>query len=189
MELNGKTVYFLGSSVTYGSAAGGRSFAELLCEKHGCRMIKEAENGTTLADIGERSYPARLEAREVEGPVDLFVCQLSTNDANPARHIRPADTEAGLRRVLTFVQRRWGCPVLIFTGTRYANPRYADMVRSLHALRAEYGFAVLDLFNDADMLATPFSLVSGYMQDMVHPLPAGYAEWWLPKFEAAIKQL
>ena len=49
MELKDKTVLFLGSSVTYGSASGGVSFADLMVKECGIKMIKEAVSGTTLA--------------------------------------------------------------------------------------------------------------------------------------------
>ena len=42
MKLKGKTVLFLGSSVTYGAFADGVSFADLMAERCGIRCIKEA---------------------------------------------------------------------------------------------------------------------------------------------------
>ena len=39
MELTGKTVLFLGSSVTYGSASGGFSFADMMAEELGFHFI------------------------------------------------------------------------------------------------------------------------------------------------------
>jgi lysophospholipase L1-like esterase len=76
----GKKIVFLGSSVTYGSAAGGVSFADIICERNGYEMIKEAVSGTTLVDEDGSSYVSRLKRIEEEN-VDLFICQLSTNDA------------------------------------------------------------------------------------------------------------
>ena len=81
MELKNKTILFLGSSVTYGSAAGGVSFVELMRDRCGIRCIKEAVSGTTLADINEGSYVSRLKTVDKSEKVDLFICQLSTNDA------------------------------------------------------------------------------------------------------------
>lgn len=60
MNLNGKTVLFLGSSVTYGSVANGISFADIMAEECGINCIKEAVSGTTLADINDNSYVSRL---------------------------------------------------------------------------------------------------------------------------------
>lgn len=50
--LQGKTIIFLGSSITYGEAADGRSFVDIMEEKDGINAIKEAVSGTTLADTG-----------------------------------------------------------------------------------------------------------------------------------------
>ena len=75
----GKRIVFLGSSVTYGSAANGISFADIICEKNGYEMIKEAVSGTTLVDEDDSSYVSRLRRIKADR-VDLFICQLSTND-------------------------------------------------------------------------------------------------------------
>ncbi|MBE6679988.1 MAG: SGNH/GDSL hydrolase family protein, partial [Ruminococcaceae bacterium] len=63
MQLKGKNIFFLGSSVTYGSASGGISFAEMLAKQYEFNYIKEAVSGTTLVDIGENSYVSRLKKR------------------------------------------------------------------------------------------------------------------------------
>ena len=70
MNLKEKTVLFLGSSVTYGSAAGGVSFAELMEEACGIRCVKEAVSGTTLADINDISYVSRLKKVDTSLVVD-----------------------------------------------------------------------------------------------------------------------
>ena len=79
--LRGKNVIFLGSSVTYGAASCGVSFVEDLCARHGCTMVKEAVSGTTLVDLGSSSYISRMKTIDASVHADLFVCQLSTNDA------------------------------------------------------------------------------------------------------------
>ena len=79
--LNGKTVIFLGSSVTYGYGSMGVSFVDYLEAADGIIPIKEAVSGTTLADRNEKSYVSRLKRINPELKPDAFVCQLSTNDA------------------------------------------------------------------------------------------------------------
>ena len=54
--LAGKKLIFLGSSVTKGFAARGRSFVDMIAESTGASCVKEAVSGTTLVDNGERSY-------------------------------------------------------------------------------------------------------------------------------------
>lgn len=77
-----KNSCILGSSVTKGFAAHNNSFAEYIAKKDSCTCIKEAVNGTTLIDNGEDSYIERMRDRlDPKQQVDLFICQLSTNDA------------------------------------------------------------------------------------------------------------
>ena len=78
--LEGKRIIFLGSSVTYGAASKGVSFADYIGARNNCEIIKEAVSGITLVDTGQSSYIQRLKKMD-ESAADLFVCQLSTNDA------------------------------------------------------------------------------------------------------------
>lgn len=48
--LKGKTILFLGSSVTCGSAPGQESFVEYMVKRDGILAVKEAVSGTTLVD-------------------------------------------------------------------------------------------------------------------------------------------
>ena len=81
MNLKNKTILFLGSSVTYGSAANGVSFVDMIGDLCGANCIKYAVSGTTLVNINEASYVSRLKSISPSIKPDLFVCQLSTNDA------------------------------------------------------------------------------------------------------------
>ena len=62
--LRGKTIIFLGRSVTYGSASGGESFADYMAKRDGIVAVKEAVSGTTLVDEtvwgSERAVRARI---------------------------------------------------------------------------------------------------------------------------------
>ena len=182
MELKNKTIFFLGSSVTYGSAAGGVSMADILAQTCDCTCIKEAVSGTTLADLNEKSYVSRLKRAEVTGPIDLFVCQLSTNDAK--RNIPLCEVERAIREIIDYVKEHYGCPIVFYTGTRYESEAYERMIALLYDLQREYGFAVLDLFYDEEMSAVSPQDYSRYMKDPIHPTLLGYREWWTPKFEA-----
>ena len=59
----GKTIVFLGSSVTYGFAGFGTSFVDYLAAIDHAVCIKEAVSGTTLTDLGLKSYIKRLQAK------------------------------------------------------------------------------------------------------------------------------
>ena len=103
--LNGKTILFLGSSVTEGAAAERQSFVELFAALDGVSVIKEAKSGTTLADktslpallfFGNGdSYVKRLKQIDPDTQIDCVVVQLSTNDATmklPLGEIGDGDT-------------------------------------------------------------------------------------------------
>lgn len=180
MELKNKTVLFLGSSVTFGSAAGGISFADLMEEQCGLKMIKEALSGTTLADVDDGSYVRRLKKVDRRFKIDLAIVQLSTNDAG--RGIPLADTEAAIRFIVEYIPNTWKCPVVFYTGTYFDSEPYAKMVDLLRNLQKEYGFFVLDLWDDPEMRAVSVEDYKRYMEDPIHPRLLGYREWWTPKF-------
>ncbi len=180
MNLQNKTVLFLGSSVTYGSAAGGVSFADIMAESCGFNMIKEAVSGTTLADINKSSYVSRLKKLDNNLKVDLFICQLSTNDA--ALNISVEQTEAAIRFIIEYVKASFNCPIVFYTGTYFDSPRYAELVSLLISLQSEYDFHILNLWDDAEMLSVSRDDYQKYMADPIHPTLYGYREWWTPKF-------
>ena len=181
MELRGKTVLFLGSSVTYGAASGGVAFPELMEKECGIKAIKEAVSGTTLADLNETSYVSRLKQNvDTSLPVDLFICQLSTNDAT--RNIEMAKVEEAIRFILSYVKEYFGCPMAFYTGTKFDSDNYKTMVELLYSLQKEYDFSILDLWSDEEMCAVSPEDYARYMHDPIHPNLTGYTEWWTPKF-------
>ena len=188
MSLKGKTILFLGSSVTYGSASGGVAFPEMMADACGLIPVKEAVSGTTLVDLGPTSYVSRLKAVDTSIPVELFICQLSTNDAR--KKLPLGEIEAALRFILSYVKETWDCPVVFYTGTYYDSPAYADMVEMLLRLCRELkSFTVLDLWNDPTMREVSPEDYAAYMKDPVHPTERGYREWWTPKFIAYCEAL
>ncbi len=180
MNLKNKTVLFLGSSVTYGSAAGGVSFADIMAESCGINMIKEAVSGATLAEINENSYVSRLKRLDNSTRVDLFICQLSTNDA--ALNLPVEQTEAAIRFIIEYVKASFDCPIVFYTGTYFESPRYAELVSLLISLQNEYDFHILNLWDDKEMLSVSQDDYKKYMADPIHPTLCGYREWWTPKF-------
>jgi len=189
MQLTGKTVLFLGSSVTYGSGAGGISFADIMAETCGIQCIKEAVSGTTLADIRDTSYVSRLKKIDKSCRIDLFICQLSTNDASSNRNIDISDTEKAIRFILRYVKDTFACPIIFYTGTYFENQRYAEMIRLLYRLQKEYEFYILDLYHDEEMCRVSGEQYQEYMCDPVHPTLKGYREWWTPKFISFCEKL
>ena len=206
--LAGKTVVFLGSSVTYGAAAEGQSFVELFEALDGVQAVKEAKSGTTLVDktslsaliaFGDGdSYVKRLKELDPEQTVDCLVCQLSTNDAtmklplgeiSSSEELSSFDTQTvtgAIEYILRYCRDTWQCPVVFYTGSWYESAEYEAMVQRLYELRDKWNFGLIDLytdeaFNDIDQETYDF-----YMFDPIHPTKAGYLEWWMPKLEAEL---
>jgi len=194
--LAGKTVLFLGSSVTNGAVALEQSIPEYFAARMGCKAIKEAVDGTTLADSGNNSYIQRM-LRNVDAGqnIDLLICQLSTNDASKGKPLGnfsdsmelsgfDTDTITGaIEYIICYAKETWGCDVVFYTNARFESEPYAAMVERLYALQDKWGIGILDLWGSDD-----FNNISGqerslYMYDTIHPLKAGYRDWWGPELE------
>lgn len=186
--LAGKHIAFLGSSVTEGARSKGVSFVEYICARNNCTYVKEAVSGTTLVDNGENSYVQRLQNNiSTEEAFDLFVCQLSTNDASKGMPLGEISTSTNLgdfdtttavgamEYIICYVQQTWNCPVVFYTGTQFESERYALMVDALYQLQEKWGIGIIDMWNGLDVTTVDFEL---YMADDIHPTQAGYLEWW-----------
>ena len=193
--LQGKNIVFLGSSVTYGASSKGVSFADYITKRNGNAMIKEAVSGTTLVDEGSNSYIERLKKLDKDTTVDLFVCQLSTNDATQEKALGEVSdnkdldsfdthTIAGAMEYITcYAKTTWNCPVVFYTNPKYDSDAYADMVALLPELEKKWDISVIDLWNDQDFNALSDDERGLYMADKIHPTQAGYLEWWTPRME------
>ncbi len=200
-ELKGMTCIFLGSSVTYGSAAKGESFVDFLEKKDGIIAVKEAVSGTTLVDGDESSYVSRLRTIDKELEADALICQLSTNDATKNKPLGEVSdsfdldafdtkTVAGAIEYITaYSYETWGCPVIFYTGTKYDSRNYEKMIELLYKLQEKWQFLILDLWNDEEMNSVSKADYKLYMANGIHPTRAGYRDWWLPKFEEELKTL
>lgn len=197
--LKGKTIGYLGSSVTYGASAGGVSFVEYIAKHLQTSYVKEAVSGTTLVDNGENSYISRLEAMDTAQPLDLFVCQLSTNDANtdsPLGQIaadgeEPFDTSTvagAIEHIIVYIRDTFNCPIVFYTNAYYGNSRYAAMVDLLKTAQEKYGIGVIDLYTDGSFNELSETRRQVYMADDVHPTKAGYLLWWTPVMETYLTE-
>ena len=196
--LEGKHLLFLGSSVTVGAAAQGVSFADYIGVRNGCTITKEAVSGTTLVDSDLDSYISRLKKIDTEMAADLFVCQLSTNDATQKKPLGTlsdsydADTfdtstvAGAIEYIIAYAEQTWSCPVVFYTNPQYDSPEYTAMVELLHTIQEKWNIAVIDLWNDRDFNAITEEQRSLYMADAIHPTKAGYLQWWTPYMENVI---
>lgn len=199
-SLNGKTIIFLGSSVTYGYASKGESFVDYLAKQDGVNAIKVAKSGTTLVDDKKTSYISRMKKIDKDIKVDAFLCQLSTNDAtknkplgniSESRDLNDFDTHTiigAMEYIIAYAYSTWGCPVLFYTGTKYDSENYQAMVDALLELKEKWDIGVIDLWNNEalnDVSAEDYDL---YMCDKIHPTKVGYREWWLPIIREGLQQ-
>jgi lysophospholipase L1-like esterase len=201
--LKGKKILFLGSSVTYGACSLAQSFVEDLEAIAGIEAYKEAVSGTTLANRTNdgSSYYERLLKVSGDFIPDAFVCQLSTNDATKGAAIGtlsetkdPASfdistTIGAMETIIVYVQKKWKCPVIFYTGTKFENETYQKMVDLLYKLRKKWGIHIIDLWNDAQMNAVSKEEYALYMHDPIHPTKAGYILWWTPVFERRLEEI
>lgn len=143
-----KNVIFLGSSVTYGFASDGVSFADFLQEKYGFNMIKEAVSGTTLADKDDQSYVSRLKTIDAN-ECDLFVCQLSTNDANLDLPLK--DIEDAIDYIIDYVKKKWNCQIAFYTNPKYESAQYDAMVELMKKKENEEQIVLLNMWDDEEI--------------------------------------
>jgi lysophospholipase L1-like esterase len=201
--LKGKTLYFLGSSVTIGYSSQGMAFPHYIAKRDQCTVVVEAVTGTTLMDKNKNSYVHRMEFGskfDKNADVDMFICQLSTNDTGggtaamlnlgdivgPTSDLSAYDKTTitgAIEYIIAYAQQTWRCPVLFYSCSKRNDERYAKMVDRLNELSALWNIGVLDLWNDEDFNNITKAQRKLWMKDETHPTKAGYMEWWTPVFE------
>lgn len=198
--LKNKNIVFLGSSVTYGASSMGVSFADYIGAMNDCNIIKEAVSGTTLVDEGVDSYILRLNKIDTQN-ADIFVCQLSTNDAtqkkplgeiNNSENINDFDTKTvagAIEYIIAYAKDKWDCPVVFYTNPKYDSANYQAMVDLLLEIQKKWNIEIIDMWNDVDFNNITDEQKSLYMADSIHPTQAGYLEWWTPVFENKLKEV
>lgn len=199
-KIKNKNILFLGSSVVRGEASNKVAIPEYLAKKSGANCVKDAVSGTTLVDQGGSfSYIQRLLKHTNEEQYDLFVLQLSTNDAtkelplgtlsNQAEEYNKNTVIGAIEYILQYVKDTWNCPVLLFSNSYYESEAYQKMVDAAKSIQSKWNFTFLDLYSDEEFNDISLEERFLYIDDDIHPYKAGYLLWWLPKFEEAIYQI
>ncbi len=189
--LEGMNVAYLGSSVTYGASSLGTSFVEYISKRNKTTYIKEAVSGTTLADYGN-SYIKRIKNINKSAKIDLFICQLSTNDASKNKElgnindVNVTTTCGAINYIIDYVKETWNCPLMFYTNSYYTNPNYQKMVDLLKEITSSKDLGLIDLYSDEEFNSITAKKRSLYMEDNIHPTKAGYLEWWTPRMEKDI---
>lgn len=194
--LKGIRLCVLGSSVVEGAGSMGEAVGEYFAARFDCSLTKEAVSGTTLTDDDETSYVRRmLKNLDPKADFDLFICQLSTNDATQkktlgeisgSRELDDFDTSTvtgAMEYIICYARQTWGCPVVFFTGSHYNSSGYDAMVDRLLELQGKWGIGVLNLWDDEQFNDISDEDRALYMRDSIHPTKAGYRDWWGPELE------
>lgn len=200
--LEGKNFIFLGSSVTRGMASFRDSFVDMIAFRNNCNCVKEAVSGTTLVkknNLMGVNYITRMEQNlDVNAPCDVFICQLSTNDAtkgfpygevSDSFDIDSFDqmTIAGaIEYIIAYVKKNWNCPIAFYTSPRYDDPHYPNMVALMEKIADKWDINIIDLWNN-DEINEKYN-GAGYKNDKIHPTKMGYQKW-TPVFEAALAKI
>lgn len=193
--LAGKHLVFLGSSITYGTKSMGMSFPDYIALRNGCTFTKEAVPGTTLADGSSNSYIPRMKRLDRNRQVDLFVCQLSTNDTWQNKPLGAVSedgnydtsTVAGaIEFIISYARDTWGCPVVFYTNPPFEDEKYPEMVALLLEIADKWDITVIDMWSDEGFNAITKEQHTLYMADHIHPTRAGYLEWWTPYMEPVL---
>lgn len=196
--LQGKNICYLGSSITYGAFSLQESYVEFIAKRNGTTFVKEAVSATTLVTtgLGGRSYISRMKKLDKSAKFDLFICQLSTNDATqkkPLGSVSASGTDydtkticGAIEYITTYVADTWHCPVIFYTNPYFESPEYAAMVSALYEIQQKHGIGIIDMYQDEDFNNITEEQRELYMADVIHPTRAGYLEWWTPKMEQYI---
>ena len=163
--LKGRIFYWLGSSVTYGSAANGQSMADYLAAKSGCISKKDAVSGTTMYDdgassaTGANSYVRRLQNSLIYDPnhdaVDAFICQISTNDCTNDRLSKrgqmaaeddfdyesfdKATTLGAVEFIIGYAAEVFDCPIYFYSGGYFGDGNDKSQRQNSNPKGSEYG--------------------------------------------------
>lgn len=197
--LEGMNICYLGSSVTYGASSLQTSFVEYIAKRNNTTYVKEAVSGTTLVDAGINSYISRMEKLDKGAKFDLFVCQLSTNDATQSKTVGSVSAEGttefdtstvcgAIEYIIAYVSDTWDCPIVFYTNSYYESETYAAMVETLDEIGQKYEIGIIDLYTDEKFNDITEEQRTLYMADDIHPTKAGYLEWWTPKMEGFLYQ-
>lgn len=200
--LSGLNIAWLGSSVTYGMASGGYSMANAIEENHpATKSYNYSISGTTLANKSDTSYVERLKQIDPEQEFDLFIVQLSTNDASQGMPMGEVSEDKDMKGfddttiagameyIIAYIAETWDCPTVFYTGTYFESEEYSQMVALLKQIQEKWDIGVVDQWDNPDMKAVcGTDQYKEYMSDDVHPTYKGYEEWWTPVFEEYLSE-
>lgn len=179
----------------------GISFVDYLQAIDGVTAIKSAISGATLAGKNHAGYLARLKDEITpQGPYDLLVCQLSTNDLRQGKQLgqfssvsklKDYDLETitgAIEYICQYTKHQLNCPLAFFTCIFAGDDAYGKLVEQLFNLQQKWHFSIIDLYHDSGVNAST-KVRQDAMFDQIHPTQAGYLKVWTPFFEQKIIEI
>jgi len=195
-SLENKKIIFLGSSVTVGANEKEISFINFLVDIDKIKLIKkEAVSGTTLVTSKPNNYIERLLKIEKTKDIDLFVTQLSTNDASlnmPLGVISNNDnydTETiigAIEYIISYVKENFTSNIIFYTNPKFDSLNYKNMVDSLYKIKDKWNIGIIDLYNDDEINNITDEERKLYYLDKIHPTILGYKDLWHKKLQKDI---
>ncbi len=193
-KLTNKKLLCLGSSVTFGETSQHIAFGEYISKRNNMSLLKEAVSGTTLVDIDDQSYVARLKRLDKNFNPDIFICQLSTNDATKNLCLGNIDDQipdtisGAINYIINYVKEHYHLLPIFYTNPKYDNDNYQKMINRLYEIKKITNIKIIDMFNNENFNNISDEDRKLYMVDDIHPSKAGYLLWWTPYFEKKLKE-
>ncbi len=197
MELKGKTLNFLGDSITYGG--GPFRFTDVIAQEQGAKCNNYGICGTRIAKQIAPSWSAEMDRHyltrvdEMEAPADAVLVFGGTNDFGhgdaPLGSItdRTEDTFYGALHLLAqALMTRYPTAIIAFLTPlhRLDEPlpgeptdrraTLSEYVQAIHEVAGWYGLPVLDLYISSGMQPQVEANRQAYMPDGLHPNEAGH---------------
>ncbi len=191
--LYGKMIYHLGSSISYGHANNGVSFAEQIRDITGSTMNKQTVSGTTLSMQASNSYAQRFSNFTFSDNPQFLVLQLSTNDftrsgitlgtVGTATEGFDTNTTAGAMEYIISETKKKSpnTQIVIYSsavkdGWKNNHAEYSRFATiELNKLQSKWGITIVDLYGADKIFAEGM-----IMSDDIHPNKQGYASLFTP---------
>ena len=174
--MNEIKIFALGSSVTKGYANNDISFVDKLNERKEqnitFKVIKEAVNGTTLANRSKDSYLARLLSfnKDILKDMDFILVQLSTNDLylkdNDFDSSDEKSTFGAINYLVNYVKKNFKAKIVFYTCFIKENKDYEKMILKLKEISKNFNFEIVDFYFDKNLRNSKFDKL---MADTIHP--------------------
>ena len=131
---------------------------------------------------------------------DVFVCQLSTNDATKgfpvgevgdSFDINDFDTmtvAGAIQYIIAYAKQTWNCPIAFYTSPKYDEPKYEAMVELMYQIAEKWNIELIDLWTNDEINEKYNSISEHYKNDKIHPTKKGYNQW-TPVFEKRLAEI